>query len=636
MKESSTLDPAVALASAPSWASAASAMQSSVANAAETSTSATPASRRVAAATEGELVALAEEGLRLPPAKLRRIRPRVVEAFVDVDGVRVDQFDSPRLLGDVASSSTSSGTSAQTARNGSEALLATNDTAADPIAGAAAGAHARTSASAVRGLASCRIFLCPLGGLSSTRRRLLERRVVEAGGVCFGSGCAGGAEVLRKATHFVVDSSLPVDRLMRAAYEIPQSCEVVRDSWLIRSLEQGVCLSEANFHVHGRPGDAAERVSAPSAPGSAAVTPIVSPLHGSIHSGIGGPPHQLQASELQPSVMPEVVAKAALRQPVKTDSVAVLDLDALPEVVGLDCEFIGVGKNTAGIGGDRNALARVSIVAPGGVTLLDTTVKVTEPVVDFRIHITGLTQAAVDEGVSADVARAWVAHLLGSRLVVGHAMSHDWKVLGLFHPPHLIRDTARWAGLRPPGSERKVASLTELAEVWLGRSIQDGVHDSVQDASTALDLYLMHREAWEAAAPPAPEAGSLVAPGPPPPRPEGEPPRGALALVAATIAAARRGRPGAGINALLAADFERRAARSGAARHASLHYRRVARTIAALPYPVQCEDDLDRPELKCLGRPGCHTRRLLMRLLQSGIFCSAAKDEEDMDEGELL
>jgi len=58
-------------------------------------------------------------------------------------------------------------------------------------------------------------------------------------------------------------------------------------------------------------------------------------------------------------------------------------------VVGLDCEFVGVGRNTAGIGGDRNALARISVVAYSGEVLLDTFVKVEEEVVDFRIHVTG-------------------------------------------------------------------------------------------------------------------------------------------------------------------------------------------------------------------------------------------------------
>eukprot|EP00928_Gymnodinium_smaydae_P003762 TRINITY_DN11331_c0_g1_i1.p1 TRINITY_DN11331_c0_g1~~TRINITY_DN11331_c0_g1_i1.p1 ORF type:complete len:207 (-),score=21.46 TRINITY_DN11331_c0_g1_i1:2-622(-) len=186
-------------------------------------------------------------------------------------------------------------------------------------------------------------------------------------------------------------------------------------------------------------------------------------------------------------------------------------------------------------------------------------------------------------------------------------------------PPEFIRDTARNPALRPPGALQKTPSLADLATAWLGESIQLGVHDSVEDASTALKLYMLHKSKWDEAAcvGGALPSGHILERMPPAPRPPGEPPVGARALVRSTVAAAAISQHALqSQNTYLAAEFERRAARPGAARHSALHYRRVARTLAALPYAVEIEKDLERPELACLGKPGCFTRSLAARLLR--------------------
>lgn len=446
------------------------------------------------------------------------------------------------------------------------------------------------------GFAGCLVFLCPLGGLSSTRRRLLDRRLRDAGG----ASCANSsAEALRDATHCVVDAALPAARFVREAYCLPASCSAVTDAWLSHSLAAGTCLPVDSY--------LAFRENAQCAFPASAVK----------HQG--------------PWARPQHSASLAPADLVKADAAAgrAEQHGGVLEAVGLDCEFIGVGKNTAGIGGDRNALARVSVVASGGHVLLDTTVQVLEPIVDFRIHVTGLTQEALDRGVMPSVASAWVAHLIAGRIVVGHALSHDWKVLGLWHPPELVRDTARYSRLRPPAAEKKVASLAELSELCLGRTIQKGAHDSVEDAAAALDLYLKHRAEWDASLASA-ERLFATTRAHAPPAPTGEAPLGAAALVASAAAAVISCQP-SGFNAQLAAEFERQAARPGAIRHAMLHYRRVSRTFSALPYAVESEIDLDRPELACLGKHGNHTRRLAIRVLETAVLqpakgCLASPD----------
>merc|ERR1711972_1291796 len=97
-----------------------------------------------------------------------------------------------------------------------------------------------------------------------------------------------------------------------------------------------------------------------------------------------------------------------------------------------------------------------------------------------------------------DVARKRAAELLDGKVVVGHAVQHDFQALLLTHPKSHTRDTAIFKPLRLPGSEKKTPSLARLTEHWLHESIrEDGKHDSVEDARMALRLYRLKSRAWE-------------------------------------------------------------------------------------------------------------------------------------------
>ena len=70
-------------------------------------------------------------------------------------------------------------------------------------------------------------------------------------------------------------------------------------------------------------------------------------------------------------------------------------------------------------------------------------------------------------------------------IFVGHGLQKDFETANLYVPPSQIRDTVElW---RLP-DKRKV-SLKFLANYLLGADIQDVVHDSIEDAKTALSLY---------------------------------------------------------------------------------------------------------------------------------------------------
>ncbi|RPA80442.1 ribonuclease H-like protein [Ascobolus immersus RN42] len=163
--------------------------------------------------------------------------------------------------------------------------------------------------------------------------------------------------------------------------------------------------------------------------------------------------------------------------------------------LALDCEMVEVG----GSGNPRNALARVSIVNYHEHVLLDLYVKPDEPVTDYRTAISGITPALINspDAVSFKEAQEKVSELVKDRILIGHALKNDLKVLLLSHPRHQIRDTAALTSLRKKYSAGKTPALRMLAKKELGLEMKKGSHDSVEDASVALMLYKRHKDEFE-------------------------------------------------------------------------------------------------------------------------------------------
>mmetsp|Transcript_99161 Transcript_99161/g.179111 ORF Transcript_99161/g.179111 Transcript_99161/m.179111 type:complete len:329 (+) Transcript_99161:91-1077(+) len=190
---------------------------------------------------------------------------------------------------------------------------------------------------------------------------------------------------------------------------------------------------------------------------------------------------------------PEIAPKAAAGEKSTPVGHAQSDGSAASNVVAIDCEMVGVGDD-----GVRSVLARVSIVDHEGKVLMDRFVRPKEFVTDFRKHITGITAGHLKrpDVISEDAARKMAADLLTGKVVVGHSVQNDFQALLLSHPHIMIRDTALFKPLRPPGQTRTPA-LKKLAEHWLQESIQTGQHDSVEDARIALRLYRLKSQFWE-------------------------------------------------------------------------------------------------------------------------------------------
>jgi len=178
--------------------------------------------------------------------------------------------------------------------------------------------------------------------------------------------------------------------------------------------------------------------------------------------------------------------------------------DEKKSYVALDCEMVGVGA-----GGKKSALARVSIVDYDGNELMDKHVEVMERVTDFRTFVSGVRAADLkgkgEVGmVTLKAAQEEVFAILKGRVLVGHALSNDFKALMMDHPKHMVRDTARYAPFMRKGGRNggklKPRKLRDLVKEIL--KVEDfqkqGMsHDSTKDAAMTMELYKVVRGDWE-------------------------------------------------------------------------------------------------------------------------------------------
>lgn len=203
--------------------------------------------------------------------------------------------------------------------------------------------------------------------------------------------------------------------------------------------------------------------------------------------------------EIPPILSAESDAKAQAKKAASLDCAVeksgprdtVLNLDKCTEVLAMDAEFVGVG-----VGGKRDALARVSIVNFYGELVYDTFVLPSETVTDYRTRFSGVRAEDLKSPNVPEFSKVQkvVADIIKNRVVVGHGIQSDFRVLLLAHPQRLVRDTSN-CKLFSSGKFKR--SLKDLVQTHLGTSIQEGEHDSIEDARSALALYKLKRVPWE-------------------------------------------------------------------------------------------------------------------------------------------
>jgi RNA exonuclease 4 len=185
----------------------------------------------------------------------------------------------------------------------------------------------------------------------------------------------------------------------------------------------------------------------------------------------------LTALDLFPSALEGITPKSHKDDPLK--------------YIAMDCEMVGFGSD-----GKEHALARVSLVNYHGAVLLDTFVKPNVKVTDFRTEVSGVRPRDIHDAPDLSEIQQKVIQLLDGRVLVGHSLKNDFRVLMLSHPRGSIRDTSKFRPFRKL-SRGKNPSLRMLSQHVLGLTIQTGAHDSIDDARVAMLLYRRVKDDWE-------------------------------------------------------------------------------------------------------------------------------------------
>ncbi|XP_071763399.2 RNA exonuclease 4 [Centroberyx gerrardi] len=166
--------------------------------------------------------------------------------------------------------------------------------------------------------------------------------------------------------------------------------------------------------------------------------------------------------------------------------------EGLTRAVAMDCEMVGVGPD-----GEDSIVARVSLVNQFGKCIYDKYVKPTEKVTDYRTAVSGIRPEDIKNGENVRTVQREVAEILRGRIVVGHAVHNDFKILLLDHPKKKIRDTQKYKPFKKTVKSGR-PSLKLLCREILHVKVQQGEHSSVQDAQATMRLYTLVKKHWEA------------------------------------------------------------------------------------------------------------------------------------------
>jgi RNA exonuclease 4 len=212
-------------------------------------------------------------------------------------------------------------------------------------------------------------------------------------------------------------------------------------------------------------------------------------------------PGRYQSRPEAPGFTPSLGGKECWIPPFNADNHFCQDMQAITPVphelcVALDCEMVGVGRQKSSV------LARVSLVDYRGIAIFDTFVRVEEKVTDYRTAVSGVRPQDLESPNAMDYGTCrWVVQgLLAGKILVGHALENDLKVLNLNHPWDQVRDTSvhpPFMKSNPHTGAYQARRLCHLTQSFLGKKIQQYEHDSLEDARAAMDLYMLVKPDWD-------------------------------------------------------------------------------------------------------------------------------------------
>lgn len=143
-------------------------------------------------------------------------------------------------------------------------------------------------------------------------------------------------------------------------------------------------------------------------------------------------------------------------------------------------------------------LARISITDWQGRVLIDTFVRPTQPVTDYRSSETGLRSHHLHSAPKIEDVRKTVKELLQGKVVVGYKLWELFLFSGLSHPAIDTRDVASFVPFRKTLGYKssQTVPLKTLVNKFMGRDIGHGYEHPLETARACLDLF-RSQTLWE-------------------------------------------------------------------------------------------------------------------------------------------
>ncbi|KAI0252647.1 hypothetical protein BJV78DRAFT_1200112 [Lactifluus subvellereus] len=173
-----------------------------------------------------------------------------------------------------------------------------------------------------------------------------------------------------------------------------------------------------------------------------------------------------------------------------------------PPKIHLPENFLAVAVQIVYTGDTANIpmVARVSLADYRGNVVLDTLVRPTHEVTDYRTAETGLVADHLTNAPLFREVRDHVLALIRDKIIVGHCLWQFLSVLCISHPTVDTRDVAAFVPFRRGlGCGSATPPLQVLVHRLMGRSMGLGYEHPLENARAALDLYRSAQHPWESA-----------------------------------------------------------------------------------------------------------------------------------------